>query len=161
MTTRRAILLLLKHVLEWLAEVLGDPAGRSAPPTTDRAGEFFYPIADDEPTDEELDGALQVGAEADLALLLTVTFTMPENLPLEDLVALCILDPERAEQIRWQLLARMGIRRTGGLSAMDAWLEHTRRISENPYITLEVLSDVVQAVEGRRWLTFLQGVEMP
>ena len=141
--------------------MLGDPTNQSAPQPKDHAGEFFYPIPDDEPPDEDLDNALQVGAEADLALLLTVTFTMPENLPLEDLIALCILDPERAEQIRWQLLARMGIRRTGSLSAIDAWLEHTRRISENPYITLEVLSDVVQTVEGRRWLTFLQGVEMP
>lgn len=162
MTTRRAILLLVKHLLAWIAEVLGEPAHQQ--PTqqpSDRAGEFLYPMPDEEPPDEELDEALQVGAEADLALLLTVTFSMPERLPLEDLVALCILDPERAEQIRWTLLARMGIRRTGSLSALDAWLEHTREISGNPYITLELLNDVVQNVEGRRWLTFLQGVEMP
>ncbi len=161
MTTRRAILLLVKHLLAWIAEVLGEPAHQTAQQPSDRAGELLYPMPDGEPPDEELDEALQVGAEADLALLLTVTFSMPERLPLEDLVALCILDPERAEQIRWTLLARMGIRRTGSLSAMDAWLEHTRQISGNPYITLELLNDLVQNVEGRRWLTFLQGVEMP
>ena len=167
MTTRHAILLLTRAVLEWIALLLedGEPTKPTQPtePAPHVSAEFFYPIPNDEPDDEELDAALQVGADADLTLLLPISFSMPTNLPLDDLVALSILEPERAEAVRWLLLQHnMGIERRPGMTPIQAWLEHTRKISDNPYITLAVLATQVDlSQDARRWLAFLQGVNQP
>ena len=170
MTTRRAILLLTRAVLEWIALLLddGEPTKPTEPtqptqPAQQPNPEFFYTIPDDEPDDAELDAALQVGADADLTLLLPISFSMPTNLPLDDLVALSILEPERAEAVRWLLLQHnMGIERRPGMTPIQAWLEHTRKISDNPYITLAVLANQVDlSQDARRWLAFLQGVNQP
>ena len=40
------------------------------------SAEFFYPIPDDEPDDEELDAALQIGADADVTLYLIPASTI-------------------------------------------------------------------------------------
>ena len=65
MTTRHAILLLTRAVLEWIALLLedGEPTKPTQPtePAPRANAEFFYPIPDDEPDDEELDAALAGG----------------------------------------------------------------------------------------------------
>lgn len=165
MTTRHAILLLTRAVLEWIALLLedGEPTKPTQPTVQQPNSEFFYSIPDDEPDDSELDAALRVGADADLTLLLPISFSMPTNLPLDDLIALSILEPERAEAVRWLLLQHnMGIERRPGMTPIEAWLEHTRKISDNPYITLAVLATQVDLNrDARRWLAFLQGVDQP
>src|SRR5690606_7372328 len=69
MTTRHAILLLTRAVLEWIALLLedGEPTKPTQPtePAPHGNADFFYSIPDDEPDDAELDAALQVGADAD------------------------------------------------------------------------------------------------
>jgi hypothetical protein len=80
----------------------------------------------------------------------------------ELLLPYAITDPDKAETLRWDILASIGISRDLGATPIDAWLAKTKELSnDNPWITLRGLAAQNLTRRTRNWILWLVGVEHP
>lgn len=93
-----------------------------------------------------------------------IILTVPRGMKLshlENLHAAAIIDPPFAETMRWQLLNTLNVQQTSAAETpIQAWLDYTRRISNDPTITLATLHERDLSERAKSWIRFLVGINI-